>query len=304
MARITYLFVLATAICLAVLPLGWALAFGRGAGSFAYYVIGLRRRVVIANLRHVIGESRGEAEVQRIAPETYRQFAMTLVEVLRSSAPIGGGLSRNVTFGDLTELRAIRDAKRPAICVQGHTGNFDLTAYAFAGLGFPHHTVMRTIKNRYVNRLIVGVREKHGITVHQKGAATTRDIRAALKRDEWIGVLPDQNAKERGVVVDYLGKPASLYKGAATFHLETGAPLIVAVGVRSTEDPRKHHVGFEILPVHAPTDDEEADVRAVMQSIADALSRKILLHPEQYFFMHRLWGKAMHEAPELEAQAA
>ena len=307
MARLTYLVVLGVVAVMALLPLGLALALGRGLGWICYRVVGLRAGVVRRNLRHVLGASRSDAEIDAIACASYGQFAMTLVELLRSVAPftLGRGLERNVTFDDLTELERLRDAKRPVICVQGHIGNFDLAAYAFAGRGFPHHTVMRAVKNPYVNSMVVNVREKHGVTVHEKGPETGREIRDLLGRGEWLGILPDQNAKERGVTVDFLGQPASLYRGAASFHLETGAPLCVAVDERSRTDPRKHHVGYEILPPAVRTGDEEADVRAVMQQVADALGRKILRNPEQYFWMHRLWGKAMHrEAEKVGAGAA
>ena len=47
---------------------------------------------------------------------------------------------------------------------------------------------------------------------------------AVLGEGGWVGLLPDQNAKERGVTVNFLGKPASFFKGPALLQIATGAP--------------------------------------------------------------------------------
>ena len=91
-ARLSYLVTLSLVVFLAALPLRWALAYGRFLGWICHSVIGLRREVVLRNLRHVMGEKRTEEEIRAIAKASYGQFAMTLVEVLRSAAPFGRGL--------------------------------------------------------------------------------------------------------------------------------------------------------------------------------------------------------------------
>ena len=79
------------------------------------------------------------------------------------------------------------------------------------------------------------------------------------------------------------------------------APLVIAVDARSTSEPWRHHVSFEVLPPAPRTGVEEEDVRACMQQVADALGRKIRKNPGQYFWMHRLWGKAMHAEAKVRA---
>jgi KDO2-lipid IV(A) lauroyltransferase len=294
LSRLAYLVTLSLTVFLALLPLPAALAFGRGVGSLCFHVLRLRRAVVLRNLEHTLGDERTEAERRAIAAASYGQFAMTLVEVLRSAAPFRADLRANVAFQGLEPLAAIRDEGRPAICIQAHFGNFDLAAYAFAARGFPHHTVMRSMGNAHINDLIVGVRERYGVTVHQKGKDTAREIREALARGEWVGVLPDQNAKDRGVLVDWIGKPASIFAGPALFQLETGAPLVLAFDERRRDDPRLHDVSFEVLPAPATSPSREEDIRAIMQAVADRVAERVRRRPELYFWMHRLWGKAMH----------
>ncbi|MHC4392052.1 MAG: lysophospholipid acyltransferase family protein, partial [Planctomycetota bacterium] len=213
--------------------------------------------------------------------------------VLRAA---GGGsheLCRQVTYSHVEPFRERRAAGQPLIILQSHFGNFDLVAYAFATQGFPLHTVMKKLRNKKLNELLVTTRQQHDITVHLKGKETFSTLREALQRGDWIGVLPDQRPRRgRGVEVQFLGKPARLFQGPALLHLETGAPIAYCFGTRQNE-PGRHHVTFEFLTPRTPTEDREADVRAVMQQIADAMERAIRRHPDHYFWFHRLWGKRL-----------
>ena len=276
---------------LGVLPLGLALALGRALGTFAFHVVRIRRSVVVSNIRHCLGATRSEAEVWALARDCYRQFGMTFVELLRSMAGRSTGLERNVEFDPLDPFVALRDGKKPVVIIQPHAGNFDLVAYAFAARGFPHHTVMKALHNERVNEMIVRTRERHGVIVHLKGSDSYEELLNVLRSGAWAGLLPDQNAKQRGVTVSFLGQPASIFKGPALLHLETGAPICVAVDERLASDPRRHHVHFGFLAPRPRTGDDAADVRAIMQDVSDAMTVHILRNPSQYFWFHRLWGK-------------
>lgn len=289
---IAYIAVVGIARALALLPLGLALGLGRGVGSFTFHVLRLRRGVVLGNLRHTVARGLPECEVRAMGAAAYRNFVMTLVEVLRSSAPGNGGVDANVTYDALTPFEDLRRQRRPLVILQGHFGNFDLTAYAFAKRGFPLHTVMKRLNNPSITRLVVETREAHDITVHLKGRDTYAEMREVLQSRGWVGILPDQRPRHgQGTEVRLLGQPARLFDGPALLHLETGAPLCLAFGERDAKDPRHHHVRHTFLESHPPTGDREADVQAIMQRIADGLSDGIRRNPAQYFWFHRLWGK-------------
>lgn len=288
---LAYLLVSGLARFLATIPLGWALALGRVLGAVAFHVVRIRRGVVLENLRHAFGARFTEAELRAIAADTYRQFAMTFVEFLRSSVPGSRGLGANVSFDPLEPFDRLRAEKTPVIFIQGHFGNFDLVAYAFAARGFPHHTVMKGLKNDRLERMIVATRVRNGVTVHLKGSDSYREVLDALKAGDWVGLLPDQRARRRGATVDFLGRPATIFQGPALFHLETGAPICMAIGERSATDPTRHHVAFRFVSTPAPTGDRDEDARAIMQAIIDALADAVRANPSHYFWFHRLWGK-------------
>ena len=290
---IVYLFALCVAKLLSALPLGWALALGRGLGQFGFSVVRIRRAVVLQNLRHVFGHEKSEAEIRAIAAEAFRQFGMTVVEMLRSSGSTPSGLEKNFSYDSLDPFHELKASGGPVLFVSPHLGNFDLAGHAFTMQGFPLHTVMKQIQNPRLNDLIMGIREQHDIVVHIKSKDTRQQLRGVLGAGGWLAVFPDQRPHgRRGVKVQFVGKPARIFPGAAIMHLESGAPLCLAYDERLA-DPRRHHIHLVFLPKFEPTGDRDADVRAIMQQVADRMSAAIRAAPGQYFWFHRLWGKEL-----------
>ena len=51
---------------------------------------------------------------------------------------------------------------RPTMLVCGHFGNFELSGYVLALLGFPSSTIARPLDNRHLDRFVNELRESHG----------------------------------------------------------------------------------------------------------------------------------------------
>ena len=98
----------------------------------------------------------------------------------------------------------------------------------------------------------------------------------------------DQHAHEReGVVVDFLGHPASTFKSLALLAMETGAPVIPSYSWR--EPDGTHVLRFEEpLPLIECEDVGEA-IRRNTRAYNAALERMLLRHPEQWIWMHKRW---------------
>lgn len=275
---------------LAALPLGAALAVGRGLGAVAYHVLRIRRRTVLANLRHVLGDSVPETDIRRIARDAYAQFAMTLVEVLRGSVTEPGQVDVEVEIEHLDRLRALKAARTPVIFCFAHAGNVDAVGIAAGEAGLALHVIMKPLKSPRFNRLLVGARERHGLRPLMKGGDAFLELVDLLEEGAMVALLPDQNAKKHGVRVDFLGRPASTFKGPAVLHLLTGAALVVGVDERLAADPRRHKAHLVFLPPCEETGDRDTDIRAITQRMSDAMGELIRRNPSQYFWFHKRWG--------------
>ena len=90
-----------------------------------------------------------------------------------------------------------------------------------------------------------------------------------------------EDAKRKGVFVDFFDKPASTHKGAALFHLNTDASLIYGICVQ--ENMGKYRVEF--IPIN-PTKKSVEDITQLYTTIIEQSIKK---YPEQYFWFHNRW---------------
>ena len=278
------------------LRLPTALAVGRGGGRLAW-ALGIRRRVARSNLEFVLGETHTAEQREAIAAEAYRQFGMTAIEVLRSFANVDDSAELVEEPENFDLVEQLHKEGRGAIVCTPHFGSFERLAYAAAARGLPVAAVMAPLKNERFDRLIVTCRARAGVEVLQRGRVSPYGLLERLERGVLVGLLPDQNTRH-GVEADFLGKPARTYRGPAVLHLRSGAPLLVGLVYRRADDPTRHRAALRLLPSHAPSDDRQADIRAVTQRICDAMSELILVEPSQYLWMHRRWGRqAAGEGP-------
>lgn len=280
-----------------LLPLRAALAVGSALGRCAYYVVPIRRRVVFENLEHVFGDSRPKHELRRIARASYRHFGMTLVETLRFAFQDPSRFELHTRLIGIERLREVRDAKEGIIFCVAHAGNFELLGYATAYLGFPMKIMTRAIRNARLDASLGVMRGKYQITPVYKGAQGFRTLVKHMKQGGTCAILPDQNAKSHGVVVPFLGKPASTFQAPALLHLVTGARLVVAVDVRLDGDPLKHECELVFVPPWSQTPDRDRDVEGLTRRLNELMGEAVLRHPEQYLWVHRRWGRLDRSAP-------
>ena len=125
-------------------------------------------------------------------------------------------------------------------------------------------------------------------------------MQALLARGGVIATLGDQDAGQRGVFVDFFGRPASTHKAIALLALEHRVPLMV-VGTARPGKGRRYQV--LVGDVFFPEDYEGKPdaVKAMTQRFTSGLERVIRMAPEQYFWLHRRWK---HQPPVKKGKRA
>jgi KDO2-lipid IV(A) lauroyltransferase len=121
-----------------------------------------------------------------------------------------------------------------------------------------------------------------------------------LQSNRTLSFLADQDAGQRGLYVDFFGRPASTHKAIALLAIEHKAP--VAVGVARRIGPGfRYEIRCEdvIDPIDlAGTAD---DVRILTQRFTSALERLIRQDPTQYLWLHRRWK---HQPKSTQSRSA
>lgn len=269
--------------------------------AFALHV---RRRVMMENLDRIYADRLSRRDKRRIARSALRNLFMTVAEMARSSHPRARDeVARTLEL----EPRALFDSAaadpRGSLFAVAHSGNFDLCGLRFIhDYGRPLAVVMKPLGTPRFHEALVEARRSYGFEV-----LTTREGRVVeraaerLKAGGLICMLPDQFARRSGIVVDFLGVPASTHAGPALAFLRApGSRLFAAVDTRIDDGPR-HVCHMREIRDFVPTGDERVDALALTRRIADEMSAVVFEHPESYLWQHRRWRH--HERKEGRAEA-
>lgn len=264
------------------LPLGVARTFGASIGSLAY-TLGIRRAVSVDNIVRALQVTPGEAS--RIARRSYQNLGRSMMEFAAQGRwPKDDVLSR-IPIEGLEHVRAALDAGRGAIMVSGHFGNWEAAGASLKANGLPLSFLVGEQTNGRVDDVINNLRRAQHIGIITRASALKK-VLTALRNNEVVALLADQDARKGGVVVDFMGRPASTVRGPAMFAIRARCP-IVPFSVHRVGRRFQARVEPALWP--DPALDEEASVRALTQAYASALERVVRDHPEEYFWPHRRW---------------
>ncbi|MBI3252955.1 MAG: mitochondrial fission ELM1 family protein [Candidatus Omnitrophica bacterium] len=271
---------------LGLLPLGAALAAGRGIGS-AVYFFSKRRRIIRKNLRAAFAGEKSPRELRAIARGSVQNLVMAAVEVLRFPEMDARYLEEHVRITGIEKFENALAKGRGIIFLTGHFGNWELLSVLSGLKGYPLAALARSQKHprsdEYLNRL----RTSKGTRVIRKGMPV-REILRALEAGQIVGMVGDQDAGRTGTFVRFFGRLSSSPAGAAAFAMRTGAAIFPIFVFR--EKNTNHCVEIEeplVLP-DASVPPAEAE-RVILQQFADLLETKIRKSPSQWLWAHRRW---------------
>lgn len=278
--RLEYLGVLAAEGLLTTLPRSGARAAGRGIGRAAH-ALGVRRGVVERQIAEAF-PTRPAAWVRATARRCYRHFGGELAALARARSEFRPRwLVERMAGGErlLAVWEEATDPGRGALMVTGHLGNWELAGAAAAAHDIPISAVVKSQRNRRVDRHLDDLRRGLGvepIPMHRAG----RGVPEALERGRAVAMVADQDALSRGVFVPFLGRRASTFRGPASLALRYEVPLLFGVMVRDGE-------GWRMIV--EPVETRGRDERSLTAAWVRLLEREVRERPEQYLWFHRRW---------------
>ena len=181
---------------------------------------------------------------------------------------------------------ALRDDGRPGIIFSAHLANWELPAICAARYGLDATAVFRAPNDQAVAHVVHEVRSQTmgGLEAARQGAAFA--MQGVLERGGHLGMLIDQHFT-RGVIVDFLGRPALANPIMGKFARRFDCPVH---GVRVVRLPN-HRFRVELTPpLTLPRDaDGQINVQGAMQAMTDVVAGWVREHPEQWLWQHRRW---------------
>jgi KDO2-lipid IV(A) lauroyltransferase len=251
-----------------------------------YHVDGRHRRVADENLRLAFPGTYTDAERDKMVRRVYRHFCTMLMEIIH--LPRCLHTQNWKEFLEVTDGRVLVEALlsgRPLLIVTGHFGNWEVAGYAMALFGFKTHAIARPLDNLYLDNYLRSFRERTGQRILAKHGDFAR-MQDVLDSAGVLATLADQDAGQRGLFVNFFGRPASTHKAVALLALEHRVPLAVA-GVPRVQGKYRILIADVIYPEEY--DNNPNALQEITQRFTTGLESLIRQYPEQYFWLHRRW---------------
>jgi KDO2-lipid IV(A) lauroyltransferase len=269
------------------MPYRLAVCAGSVAGRAGYCLAGEARRMTLTHIALALpGASLHER--RRIARGVFRNQGKNFFELLSFSRMNPQMIERLVEYDGRAALdQALREGQG-VLLAGAHCGNWEIMGAALAQAGYPVNVIARRIYLDGLNDLLVGLRASQGVKVIlRSGRDSARAMLRALRRNEIIGMLIDQDTDVPGVFVDFFGTPAWTPVGLAVLAVRAGVPVVLALDERLPDD--RHRVILRGPLTITRTGDDTQDIAALTAQITALIEHHIRSHPSQWVWMHDRW---------------
>ena len=263
---------------LAILPLSWVRGLGWLLGSLLFYVIRSRRRIAEINLTLCFPEHSSK-QIRRLARQNFIYFMQALLDrgwLWHGSSAVT--LRRLKITGAVEQLQN----NEPVVLFVPHFVGLDAGNTAFTQQ-IPRKliTIYTNQANKTIDAWILQRRARFGNVRLFGRIAGVKEIVAALRSGEMLGILPDMGfGPEESIVVPFYGIPTYTVPSLHRF-TRLGKAKLVPVLNKMT----KYGYEVNILPAweNFPTDNMEADTARMNKE----LETYIATMPAQYFWVHK-----------------
>lgn len=229
-------------------------------------------------------------EARRIVRGAYDHFGRSAAEFLRSPV-LAGHLGDWVDLEGEENLQEALARGKGVVLLTAHLGSWEMAAGLLAERGYPMNAIGAQQRDPRITDLIAELRRLHGVATVGKGF----DLKAAiqcLREGRILGILLDQDARDKGLVSPFLGAPASTPVGPVKLAHKLGASV---VPLRMVRLPDGVHHRLTLFP--ALTDPEGRpfgeDPQASVDRCNEVLSLWIREHPDQWMWMYPRWATTL-----------
>jgi len=275
--KITYKFLKTLSFCLRISPQWIKSLFSNILYLILYYFVPIRKNQMFDNLKLAFPD-KSQTWYLKTAKNSYKffinnffQFLAFPKSFLKSTINVKG---QNLLNNTLEGIKGI-------IFVSGHFGAWEILA---AWIGYNKYSISAVATkqgNRGADKFFLELRSHFGMK-HIYRKSSLDNMYGVLERGEIPALVSDQDAKKRGVFVNYFNHQASTPKGAARFHLESDAPIIFTICYQN----KLNDYTIEFHPVKLSQD---STIESITQLYTSLLEKHIRRFPEQYFWWHRRW---------------
>ncbi len=279
-------FIYGFAYFLGLIPWRHSIRFSDMLGDLWYLLDRRHRNVALDNLARAYADEKSEAEIRKIAQQSFRNITRIPFEIGWSLRLSEKEIMRRCEVIGLEHLRRAHAKGKGALILTLHMGNWELLPLSYTANGFDVSLIYRPLDFKPADLFFLQYRQRFGGHPIPK-KKSMRKVLDALRRGNSVGILLDQDSGlTAGVFARFFGHQACTNKGMALLALKIGAPVVPTFLVRSG-DGFVVHILPEVPVIR--TEYKEKDVQVNTEQYNRVLEQIIRQYPEQWLWVHRRW---------------
>ena len=274
--KITYHFLSILSRILSKLSLNDQVKISQHLASIFYHYIPKRKNLALKNLSIAFPNHPAEW-IEKTLKNCYKFLTFNFIQFLTFPKS-----TKNVIIEVIGQdlLDEALNKGRGVILISAHFGTWEILGHWLGVNNYPLRGVAQRQTNRGANKFFEEKRQLSGIKHVYRKVGFDR-LYNILDENKILGLVSDQDAKSKGIFVNFFNRQASTHTGAAKFHLNTGAPMIFGFCIQT--DFQKYKI--ELISVSG----SEKNVENITQEFTSILENIIRKHPEQNFWFHNRW---------------
>lgn len=267
------------------LPLRVSVALGGSLGCILWALS--RKKVDGAEKRAVRALGIGVTHARKTVRESYINLGRSVAEITRMSM-------KKLDLDSVAHIHGIDNLDRAisedrgVIFLTSHMGNWEILAAYVASKGYPMNAIGAEQRDERITDMIIRTRDLYGVKTISKGFNLKSAIRC-LRDREILGVLIDQDVRDKGIIAPFLGLPASTPYGPFKMAARLGSPILPVFSVRR-EDGINHDL-YILSPLEVDSgDNPDKDMENAVIKANDLLSLWITKYPGQWMWLYPRWA--------------
>jgi KDO2-lipid IV(A) lauroyltransferase len=248
-----------------------------------FYVIGYRKKVVLANLNIAFPE-KTDQEKRVIARKFYRNFTDTLVESIKVMSS-GEKLAKKMFVGNLDNLNAIAEKGKNVQIHAMHNFNWEIINHGVSRLlKRPFLGVYQPITNKFFDDVFGKIRSRYGTKLIPANDFKNNFIQFDHER-HLLALVADQNPGDPAKAwwLNFFGKPAPFVMGPEKAARQRNTIVVFANFFKV----KRGVYDFEtVLITEDPSSMLPGDLTKIYLKYIEA---RIKERPDNYLWSHRRW---------------
>jgi KDO2-lipid IV(A) lauroyltransferase len=239
------------------------------------------RKIAVANIDTVFGNTKTQEEKKAINVASFQSFALTTLDLFWFNKHTSERLKKYMSYDESFRV-AFNDPS--AIILTGHLGNWEVMAVGCGDQGYPLTSIAMPLRNPFADRELNILRTKTGCSVvARKGAL--RNVLKALKsgRSTLLGIDQNTLPEEGGVFVPFFGIQAPVSNVIGVLWSSMQSKVFVSW---CTSDDKGYYTAYAKPSLDLRDDMTRDDITAYMMHEFESVASE---NPSFWLWSYKRW---------------